>query len=91
MPPEPKSIEKKLRSFVLESFLFTDDEEALNNGDSFLAMGIVDSTGIMEVILFIEEEFEITVANDEMVPENLDSIESLVAYVTTKTAQPTAG
>lgn len=86
MPPEPKSIEKKLRSFVLENFLFTDDEEALKNGDSFLAMGIVDSTGIMEVILFIEEEFEITVANDEMVPENLDSIESLVAYVSRKTA-----
>ena len=86
MPPEPKSIEKKLRAFVLENFLFTDDEEALKNGDSFLAMGIVDSTGIMEVILFIEEEFEITVANDEMVPENLDSIESLVAYVSRKTA-----
>ena len=85
------SIEKKLRSFVLENFLFTDDDEALNNSDSFLALGIVDSTGIMEVILFIEEEFEITVANDEMVPENLDSIQSLVAYVTRKTAVTTAG
>jgi acyl carrier protein len=80
------SIENKLRSFVLENFLFTDDEEALKNDDSFLGMGIVDSTGIMEVILFIEEEWGFTVANDEMVPENLDSIESLVTYVGRKTA-----
>ena len=58
----------------------------MSNSDSFLGMGIVDSTGIMEVILFIEEEFGLTVANDEMVPENMDSIESLVAYVGRKTA-----
>ena len=80
------SIENKLRSFVLENFLFTDEQDALKNDDSFLGMGIVDSTGIMEVILFIEEEWGFTVANDEMVPENLDSIESLVTYVGRKTA-----
>jgi acyl carrier protein len=75
------SIETKLRHYILENFLFTDDQEALANDDSFLERGIVDSTGIMEVITFIEEEFGFAVHNDEMVPENLDSIESLVQYV----------
>jgi acyl carrier protein len=79
------SIEKAIRTFILENFLFTDDGEALKNSDSFLTMGIVDSTGIMEVIFFIEEEFGISVSNDEMVPENLDSVESLVAFVGRKT------
>lgn len=81
------SIEKPIRNFILENFLFTDDEEALNNADSFLTMGIVDSTGIMEVIFFIEEEFELSVTNDEMVPENLDSVDSLVAFVGRKKGQ----
>ena len=75
------SIKDTLRTFVLENFLFTDDPEALADDGSFLERGIVDSTGIMEVITFIEEEYGFTVANDEMVPENLDSVESLVAYV----------
>ena len=75
------SIEKAIRTFILENFLFTDDGEALKNSDSFLTMGIVDSTGIMEVIFFIEEEFGISVSNDEMVPENLDSVSNLVAFI----------
>lgn len=75
------SIETKLRAYILESFLFTDDQDALANDDSFLERGIIDSTGIMEVITFIEEEYGFTVQNEEMVPENLDSVESLVGYV----------
>lgn len=75
------SLENKLRSHILENFLFTDDQAALVNSDSFLEKGIVDSTGIMEVILFIEEEFGISVADEEMVPENLDSIDNLSAFI----------
>ena len=78
------SIESTLRAFILEYFLFTDDQDALANDDSFLERGMVDSTGIMEVITFIEDEYGFSVANDEMVPEHLDSIESLVAYVEKK-------
>lgn len=78
------SIETKIRRFILENFLFTDDQNALANEDSFLERGIVDSTGIMEVITFIEEEYGFMVQNEEMVPENLDSVESLVSYVGSK-------
>jgi len=78
------SVEDKLRTYVLENYLFTDDQSELDNADSFLDKGIVDSTGILEIIGFIEEEFGITVEDDEMVPENLDSINNLVAYIARK-------
>ncbi|MDT8340390.1 MAG: acyl carrier protein [Longimicrobiales bacterium] len=80
------SIETRLRRYILENFLFTEDEEALSNSDSFLERGIVDSTGIMEVIFFVEEEFGFSVEDEEMVPENLDSIDALVAFVGRKQA-----
>jgi acyl carrier protein len=75
------SIETKLRGFILENFLFTDDQDALANDTSFLAEGILNSTGIMEVVLFVEEEFDIAVADEDMVPENLDSIDALEAFI----------
>ncbi|MBV1880123.1 MAG: acyl carrier protein [Pseudomonadales bacterium] len=80
------AVKKKLREYILENYLFTDDQTALNNADSFLDLGIIDSTGIMEVIFFIEEEYGISVEDDEMIPENLDSIDNLVAFITKKTA-----
>lgn len=81
------SVRAALRRYVLENHLFTDDDAALKDADSFLETGILDSTGIMELILFIEETFQLKVTDDEMAPENLDSIDSLVAYVERKRAQ----
>jgi acyl carrier protein len=75
------SVESKLRSYVLENFLFTQDQAQLASSDSFMEKGILDSTGIMEVIIFIEQEFDLSVKDEEMVPENLDSIDKLVAFV----------
>lgn len=66
--------------------MFTDDDGALKNNDSFLDMGIIDSTGILEVIFFLEESFGIKVEDEEMVPENLDSIDNLVAFIARKSA-----
>ncbi len=78
------SVESTLRKFILENYLFTDDDSALNNADSFLEKGIIDSTGILEVIFFIEEQFGFKVADEEMVPENLDSVDNLVRFVARK-------
>lgn len=78
------SVESKLRRYILESFLFTDDEAALDSSASFMGAGILDSTGIMEVIVFIEDEFSLSVEDHEMVPENLDSVEQIVAFVERK-------
>ena len=78
------SIESKLRSYILENYLFTDDESQLSSSDSFLQKGIIDSTGILEVIFFIQEEFGVEVADAEMIPENLDSVNNIVAFLEKK-------
>ncbi|MEZ5550305.1 MAG: acyl carrier protein [Pseudomonadales bacterium] len=78
------SIESKIRCYILENYLFSDDESSLGNEDSFLDKGILDSTGILEVIYFIEEEFGVSVADEEMIPENLDSVSRIVNYIQSK-------
>lgn len=75
------SIEEQIRDYVLENYLFTDDQSALNSDESFLEKGILDSTGILEVIYFIEDEFNVKVKDEEMIPENLDSVNRIAAYI----------
>ena len=75
---------QKLRRFILDDYLFTDDETALRNDMSFLDEGILDSMGILEIIMFLEDEFQVHVANDEMIPENLDTIDNLIAFIDRK-------
>jgi len=78
------SNEEILRNYILENFLFTDDESELNNNGSFLDLGIIDSTGIMEVVLFLEMKFDIEVDDEELLPENLDTIDNLVKFIANK-------
>ena len=73
----------KIRAFILENFLFGNDQ-SLNDDISFLDEGIIDSTGILELVSFLEEEFSISVEDEEIVPENLDSIKNVVAYLERK-------
>ena len=74
----------KLRNYILETYLFTTDEAALANDDSFLDKGIIDSTGILELVMFLEQEFGLTVDDEELLPENLDSIDHLVQFIERK-------
>lgn len=69
-----------IRTFVTSNF-YVADPAALSDDDSLLDAGIIDSTGVLDLIGFIEQEFGITVADDELVPDNLDSIARLTAYV----------
>ncbi len=80
------NVEARVKNFILENFLFTDDPSAIDEADSFLDKGIIDSTGVMEVILFLEEEFGIKVTDEEIVPENLDSVRNIGQFVARKTA-----
>lgn len=73
-----------LRTLILEDYLFTDDESALTDDMSFLQEGILDSMGILEIIMFLEERFQVSVAEDEMIPQNLDSINNLLGYIERK-------
>lgn len=79
-------IKKTIRSYILENYLFTDDESALDDSDSFLARGIIDSTAVLEIVLFLEKDFGLWIKDEEMLPENLDSINSLAAFVQRKQA-----
>lgn len=79
------TFDNKLRTFILENYLFTNDQSKLKNSDSFLDTGIIDSTGILEVITFIQDELNITIEDDEMIPENLDSIDNVLTFIKKKT------
>jgi acyl carrier protein len=78
------SVEVQIRHYILENFLFTSDEKKLKNTDSFLEEGIVDSTGILELLMFIEEAFGFEVEDEELLPDNFDSVERLTRYVESK-------
>lgn len=83
-------MKKTIKQYILENFLFTEDESVLQDNDSFLDSGIIDSTGILEIILFIEETFGIKVNDNEMLPANLDSLNNLADFVQRKQAQAVA-
>ena len=77
-------LKEKLRLFILENFLFSDDQSELNDDDSFLDKEIIDSTGILEVIGFLEEETGIKVEDEEFIPDNLDSVDKIILFVNNK-------
>jgi len=78
------SIQSDVRNFVADNFLFGEDPESLQNDDSFLETGIIDSTGVLELVAFIEDQYSVEVDDDELVPENLDSIDRLINFIETK-------
>ena len=78
------SEEQTIRNYILENYLFTDDQSALDSGDSFMEKGVVDSTAILEIIYFLEDEFDISIKDEEMVPENLDSVNNIVSFINRK-------
>ena len=72
-----------LRHFVNENFLFGAEED-FSNDDSFLEMGIIDSTGVLELIAHVETTYGLKIEDDELLPENLDSIDSLICFIQRK-------
>lgn len=77
---------QNIKKFILNNYLFTDNEAALNDDESLMKKGVVDSTGMLELIAHLEETYNILVAEDEMLPANLDSIDSIVGFIDRKRA-----
>ena len=75
---------RHIKQFVLKNFLFSEDESAVADHDSLIKKGIVDSTGILELISYLEETYAISVAEEEMVPTNFDSVDAITAFLTRK-------
>jgi len=80
------SVKQQVRSFILSNYLFTEDDSKLSDSQSLMQSGAMDSTGILELIMFLEEKFSIKVADEEMVPANLDSVQNVVAFIERKKA-----
>lgn len=79
-------VDEQVRQYILENFLFSNDKSLLGLDESFLERGLIDSTGMLEVILFLEETFGVKAADDEMIPENLDSVRKIAGFVQRKTS-----
>jgi acyl carrier protein len=72
-----------VRQYIVDNFLFG-EASGLGDETSFLEEGIVDSTGMLELIMFLEESFHISVEDDELIPENLDSVKNIACYLDRK-------
>ena len=84
------SILGRVRAFIEENFLFREDISGLADTDSLLENGVMDSTGILELVAFLEGEFAIQMSDAEIVPDNLDSIASIAAFLDRKLAREIA-
>ena len=77
-------IKRKLNFFIRDKFLLGNKDNILNDNDSFLEKGIIDSTGVLELVNFVEETFDIKVEDEELIPDNLDSLDKLTNFITKK-------
>lgn len=78
-------VRSQLRGFVEANYLFGDSSRLPDDSASLMDLGLIDSTGILELIEFLEEEFGIQVREEETLPHNLGSIDALTGYVISKT------
>jgi acyl carrier protein len=79
-------VQEEIKGFIAQNFLFTSDASALGDGDSLLEKGIVDSTGILELVTHIEDQYGIKVLDQEMLPANLDSVDAIAGFIARKRA-----
>ena len=82
--------EEQIRTYIVDSFLLGDGQVP-SSSESLLESGVVDSTGVIELVGFLEETFAIQVADEDLVPENLDTIANIAAFVSRKKAACEAG
>ena len=83
-------IESRVRTFIRDNFMFREDRAELSDSESLIEAGLIDSTGVLELVAFLESQFGIQIADEDIVPANLDSLRSIVAYVRGKGATAAA-
>jgi acyl carrier protein len=79
-----KQIDQTVHNFIVEHFLYGDQTTPLKPEDSFLDKGIIDSTGVLELVAYLQKEFGIEVHDAEIIPDNFDSISKLTQYILKK-------
>ncbi|MEZ5287554.1 MAG: acyl carrier protein [Vicinamibacterales bacterium] len=75
------SITSEIKGFIVSNFLFGQDGDSVAEDQSFLESGIIDSTGLLELVSFVEQRYGITISDRELVPENLDSLRNISQFV----------
>jgi acyl carrier protein len=75
------ALNNELRQFVIDNFMFGNPGESFADSDSFLERGIIDSTGVMELIAFLEGRYQIKLQDYDLIPDNLDSVDGLARFV----------
>lgn len=83
-------LKDELRQFVIENFLFGKPYKGFADDDSFIEHGIIDSTAVMELIAFLEERYRLKLQDQDLIPENLDSINGLAQFVESR-VRPISG
>ena len=78
------SVELTIKNFITTNFILNDNPDPLDNDRSFLESGIIDSTGILELVSFIEEQYGFKLEDEELIPANLDSVSNVVRFVSGK-------
>jgi acyl carrier protein len=79
-------VREQVRAFIVENLLMGEAPDRLDDADSLMELGILDSVGVLDLVGFIESTWHITVNDEELVRENLDSIENLVGFIERKVA-----
>jgi acyl carrier protein len=75
----------QIRKFINENFLYqSGGDNSFEDYDSFLEKGIIDSTGVLELVAFLEKDFSVIINDEELIPENLDSVNNLVLFLQMK-------
>ena len=77
-------LKSEIKNFIVENFLYGQDN-GLGDDISFLGKGLIDSTGVLELVAFIEERYDLSVADEELIPDNFDSVNKLSNYISRKT------
>ena len=76
-----QAIRATVRDHILHNLMFTDDASKLPDDASLLDMGVIDSTGVLELVMLLEESFSMQVVDSAIVPDNFDSVDRIVAFV----------
>lgn len=84
MAAAAEEIKGKVREFLVQNFLLGKGSAGIKDGDSFLDSGVVDSTGVLEFVNFLQDTWSIETKDEELLPENFDSIDNLTAFVAKK-------
>lgn len=91
MAVQVESIENEVRQFLADNFILDDGGAGLDSDESLTQAGVLDSMGVLELIMFIEQRFGITIPDEDTLPENLDSVSRIVAYVKSRVGVEAGG